>query len=264
MDKPMRKLPLALTFTATAIFAGQATAAINLQAGVNSWKPSPSGYIQGKKHEEKLNVKNSLGLSSDRDTNFYLQLDHPIPLVPNFRVSRTNLDFSGNESKSFNFRGYNFTGELNTQVDLSHTDFTAYYRFLDGISSALPLVDMRLELGVNVRLFDGEFSVTETTTGTNRNIDLDKPLPMGHAAFRLGIPYGVSFGAQLEGIGYSGNRLTDLTLDVRYEYDGLPLIKPGITAGYRSFKAKLDDLSDTYGDLTLDGAFFGAYLQVGF
>lgn len=262
------KYPLALlfataAFTTSSLITGQAQAAMNIQAGVNSWKPSPSGYIQGNKHEEKLSVKNSLGLSSNRDTNFYVQLDHPVLLVPNIRVSRTNLDFSANKSHKFEFLGHTFDGDLNTQVDLTHTDITAYYRFLDGISKALPLIDLRLELGVNVRVFDGEFSVTDSS-GFNKSISLNSPVPMGHAGFRLGVPLGLSFGAQIDGISYSGNRLTDLTLDARYEYDGLPLIKPGLTAGYRNFKAKLDDLSDTYGDLTLDGAFFGAYIKIGF
>lgn len=259
----MRRLSLFLTLAIASFLISQAHAAMNVQAGINAWKPSPSGYIQGKKGEQELSVKNDLGLSSDSQTNFYLQLDHPVPMIPNFRVSHANLDFSGNETADFTFLGHNFSGDLATKVDLSHTDITAYYRFLDGISKALPLIDLRLELGVNVRVFDGEFSVTDSS-GFNKSISLNSPIPMGHAAFRLGVPFGLSFGAQLDAIGYSGNELSDITLDARYEYDGIPLIKPGVTAGYRSFKAKLDDLSDTYGDLTLEGAFFGAYLKVGF
>lgn len=234
----------------------------NVLAGGNVWNASPSGTIQGKKGEVNLDVKDKLGLSSENLTNFFVQFDHPVPVIPNIRVSSTALDFSGNKAANFEFLGHDFDGDLQSKVDLSHTDFTAYYRLLDGITSFIPLVDLRAELGLTVRQFNGEFSVTET--GTTKSIDLSTPVPMGYAGLRVGLPMGFSFGAKVDAIGYSGNSLSDVTVDARYQYNGFPLIKPGITAGYRSFDIKLDDLKDTYGDLSFSGAFFGAYLRAGF
>lgn len=236
----------------------------NVLAGGNVWNASPSGSIQGKKNEANLDVENTLGLSSENQTHFFVQFDHPVPVIPNIRVSSTALDFSGNKAANFKFLDQSFNGNLQSKVDLSHTDFTAYYRLLDGITSFIPLVDLRAELGLTVRQFNGEFSVTESAKGTTKSIDLSAPLPMGYAGLRVGLPRGISVGAKVDAIGYSGNSLSDVTVDARYQYDGLPLIKPGITAGYRSFNAKLDDLDDTYGDLEFSGAFFGAYLRAGF
>ena len=261
----MRKI---LTLTAAALLPAAAMQAqaidLNILAGGNVWNASPSGYIQGNKNESSLDVKDKLGLSSENQTYFFAQFDHPVPLIPNVRISRTSLDLSGNKNASFTFLNKNFTGDLKSQVDLSHTDVTAYYRLLDGITSFLPLVDLRAELGLTLRQFDGGFAVTETATGQSESIDLSTPLPMGYAGLRVGLPLGLSVGATVNAIGYSGNKVTDVTADVRYQYEGLPLIKPGITAGYRSFDVTLDDLKDTYGDLGFSGAFFGAYLRVGF
>ncbi|MBE0508476.1 MAG: TIGR04219 family outer membrane beta-barrel protein [Marinospirillum sp.] len=235
----------------------------NITAGVNLWDVSPSGYIQGKEGEDRLDVKDQLGLSGESSNQLFVQFDHFIPVIPNFRVSQTSLEFSGNTNKTVKFLGETYSGSTNTSVDLSHTDVTAYYRFLDGVTSFIPLVDLRVELGATLRMFDGSFAF-EGTGAEPRSVDLTAPLPMGYLAGRVGVPFGLSAGASVNTISYSGSSLTDLTFDVRYQYDGFPLIKPGITAGYRDFSLTLDDLDDTYGDLTLDGAFFGAYIRAGF
>lgn len=261
----MRKI---ITLTGAAllpVFAIHAQAVdLNITAGASMWDVTPSGYIQGKEGEQRLDVKDQLGLSGESSTQLYVQFDHPVPVIPNFRISNTSLDFSGSKNTSVDFLGTSFSGQLDSAVDLSHTDVTAYYRFLDGVTSFIPLVDLRVELGATVRMFDGQFEVTERTSGKTESVDLSAPLPMGYLAGRIGVPFGLSAGASVNTISYSGSSLTDLTFDVRYQYDALPLIKPGITAGYRDFSLTLDDLDDTYGDLTLDGAFVGAYIRAGF
>lgn len=262
----MRKLLIAVSLVTLAPILVQPAQALefNLLAGANVWDAGPSGEIQGLKNETPLQVKSSLGLEDENQTNIFIQFDHPVPVIPNFRISSTELEFSGTKTAQLDFMGQSFNGELNSLVDLSHTDFTAYYRFLDGITSFIPLVGLRVELGLTLRQFAGEFSVAEAASGTKESLDLDVIVPMGYAGLRVSLPLGLSVGANVNAIGYSGNSLTDVTADLRYQYDGLPLIKPGINLGYRSFDAKLDDLDDTYGDLSLSGVFAGAYVRVGF
>lgn len=240
---------------------------LNVTAAANFWKPTPSGYIQGNKGQQHLDVKQTLGLSSENQTSFTLQLDHPVPVIPNIRISRTELDFGGHISQGFTFDGTTFDDDdITSQIDLTHTDFTAYYRFLDGLTSLIPLVGLRAELGITVRQFDGGFKVTGQALEQQATeyLELSTPVPMGYAGLRVNLPYGISAGANVNAIGYSGNQITDWVADIRYQYEGLPLIKPGIQAGYRSFDIKLDDLKDTYGDLSLKGGYFGAYVQAGF
>lgn len=239
---------------------------LNISTSANFWSAAPSGYIQGREGQQKLDVKNDLGFSSESSTQLSIQIDHFVPMIPNLRIGKTSLDFSGNKDQSVTFMDKTFTGNLSSNVDLSHSDITAYYRLLDGVTSLIPLIDLRLELGATLRMFDGELSVTGDT-GSGRqteSVDLNVPLPMAYVAGRVGGSSGLSAGASLNTIIYSGNSLRDMTFDVRYQYDALPLIKPGITAGYRDFRLEMDDLDDTYGDLTLDGAFVGVYIRAGF
>lgn len=261
----MRKF---LTLAATVLLPTTAMQAqaieLNILAGGNVWNASPTGSIQGKAGQTNLDVENSLGLSSENQTYFFAQFDHPIPIIPNVRISRTALDFSGNKNTAFTFVNQSFNGDLQTQIDLSHTDVTAYYRLFDGITSFLPLVSLRAELGLTLRQFDGGFEIKEASSNKIESVDLSAPLPMGYAGLRVSLPLGLSVGANANAISYSGSKITDIIADVRYQYDGFPLIKPGITAGYRSFDVTLDDLDDTYGDLAFSGGFFGAYLRAGF
>lgn len=263
----MRKFLVATGLILTPLMASQAQAlSLNLTATANYWNASPSGYIQGSSDQDKLDLKDELGLSSEGASNLSLQFDHFVPLVPNLRITQTNLDFSGSKNESFTFLDQTFTGNTKTDIDLSHTDFTAYYRFLDGLTSFIPLVSLRLEAGLTVRVFDGGFEITGEANGETEteSVDLSAPVPMGYVGGLVSLPMGVSAGARMNYIGYSGNSLSDVDAFVNYEYRGLPLVTPGITAGYRTFSLELDDLDDTYGDLTIKGPHFGAYIRAGF
>ena len=265
----MRKLLAATTLALTPLMASQAQAlALNLTATADYWNPSPSGEIQGIAGDQPIDLEKQLGLSSEGATNLSLQFDHFLPLIPNLRITQTNLDFSGSRDTGFTFMGTDFTGSTSTEIDLSHTDFTAYYRFLDGITGFIPLVSLRLEAGLTVRVFDGGFTITGDVDGgdgkTEESVSLSAPVPMGYAGGIVSLPMGISGGARINYIGYSGNALSDTSIFVNYEFGGLPLITPGITGGYRTFSLELDDLDDTYGDLTLKGPHVAAYIRAGF
>ncbi|WP_114416266.1 TIGR04219 family outer membrane beta-barrel protein [Marinospirillum perlucidum] len=262
----MRKLIAATGLALTPLVASQAQAALNLTATANYWDASPSGYIQGNSSQPQLDFTDELGLGDEGLTNLSLQFDHFVPLIPNLRLTQTSMEFTGNRNTSFTFLNQTFTGNTTSTIDLSHTDATAYYRFLDGLTSLIPLVSLRVEVGLTARMFDGGFEIQGDVGGNTRteSVDLSVPLPMGYLGGRVSLPFGLSVGAKLNTISYSGNGVTDFQGDVSYEFGGLPLITPGVTAGYREFTMTLDDLDDTYGDLTVDGAFFGAYVRAGF
>jgi len=261
----MRSRILACSLILTPLLASQAQAvSLNMTATADYWSPSVSGYIQGNSNQQELDLKDNLGFSSEAATNLSLQLDHFIPWVPNLRLTQTNLDFSGTQASGFEFRDQTFTGKVSSDLDLSHTDFTAYYRFLDGATALLPLVSLRLEAGLTLRLFDGGIDITEVETGNNESVDLSAPVPMGYVGGLVSFPKGFAAGARLNYISYSDTSLSDFDLFARYEYQDLPLITPGVTAGYRSWNLEMDDLDDVYGDLTLKGPHLGAYIRVGF
>ena len=262
----MRKLLAATGLALTPLVASQAYAlSLNVTATANYWNASPSGEIQGLSTDAPINVKDEMGLSSEGVNNLSLQFDHFIPVVPNFRITQTNMDFSGTRNDSFIFKGQSYSGNVTSKIDLTHTDFTAYYRFLDGFASFIPLASWRLEAGLTVRLFDGGFEVSSDVVGEEtKSVSLGAPVPMGYVGGQVALPMGVSAGARMNYIGYSGNSLRDLDFFANYEYRGLPLVTPGITAGYRTFSLELDDLDDAYGDLTIKGPHVGAYIRADF
>lgn len=260
---------LALAVAATSLLGATSAQALELNVSLAGqyWNASPSGEIQGLSTEDPIALKDSLGLSSEGATALSLQIDHFLPVLPNLRLSQTQLDLTGQRTASFRFNNTEFSGQLNNRVDLSHTDVTAYYRLLDGVTSFLPLVTARLELGVTLRLFDGEFTVEGSNSNgeqARESISLSAPVPMGYLGGRLDLPLNLSVGGQVNAIGYSGNSLSDMSAYLRYQYNALPLIKPGVELGYRRMSLELDDLDDTYGDLTLSGPYVGAYLRAGF
>lgn len=258
----MRRLILAAGCALLPLAASQANASLNITLTGNYWNASPSGSIQGNSTEQPLDVERQLGLSSEGMNNVAVQFDHFIPVVPNFRLTQTQLDFSGRSSEEVTFKGQQFTGEVQSQVDLSHTDITAYYRLLDNLTAFVPLVSLRLELGLTARIFDGGFEVRSGQAASSE--DLSLPVPMGYVGGLVSLPKGVSVGARMNYMSFSDSSLSDLKVFANYEYDGLPLITPGLTLGYRQFSLDLDDLDDSYGDLTLKGPHLGAYLRVGF
>lgn len=263
----MRK-PLATTgLIFISLLASHAQAAtLKLAASADYWNPKPRGYIQGNPDQQRLDLNDELGLSSEGASSLSLQLDHFLPLLPNLRITQTRLDFSASTRSDFTFLDTRFTGTTNSDIDLSHTDLTAYYRFLDGVTASLPLVSLRLEAGMTLRRFDGGFTITGEVDGQQQSESsgLDTWVPMGYAGGRISLPLGFTAGAAVNYLSYSGNRLKDLSIFAGYEYRGLPLVTPSIMAGYRAFDLKLDDLDATYGDLTLKGPQVGAYVHLGF
>lgn len=261
-------LALASLLTAGVLTSGLAQADLTVRAGVSTWSTPISGYVQGSSDQPRLNASGSLGLKDDNQQQLFLEFDHFVPMVPNLRISKTDLEFNGSRNESFTFRDRTFTGNTTSLLDLSHTDITAYYRFLDGITAFVPWIGLRVEAGVTVRLFDGAISVTGDVAGQpdkqEQAVDLDAPLPMGYLAGRITLGDSLSVGAGVNAISYQGSGLADRVIDARYEIGFLPFIFPGIMVGHRSFNLEMDDLSGAYGDLDISGPFAGVYVRAGF
>lgn len=249
---------------AALLLAGQAQAvSLNVTAAADYWNPSPSGFIQGQSSQPEVDLKDELGLSREGATHLAIQFEHFIPWVPNLRIRQTNLDLSGSKAADFEFRDSSFAGQVESDLDLSHTDVTGYYRFLDGVTSLLPLVSLRAEAGLTLRFFDGGVDLADAQ-GNEESIDLNTALPLGYLGGRVDLPGGVALGAEANYVSYQGNTVSDINWSARYEYRDWGLLTPGVQVGYRSLNLDLDDLDEVYGDLTLKGPHLGVYLRAGF
>ncbi|MGZ8548067.1 MAG: TIGR04219 family outer membrane beta-barrel protein [Sulfuricurvum sp.] len=155
--------------------------------------------------------------------------EHPIPLIPNFRLDLTpEASFSGSD------------GSLGTnKVSVSQTDITPYYEILDNV------VD--LDIGVTFKVLD--IKVEGTT-----NQEVTETIPMGYVAAGVDIPgTGLRIAGDVKHIYYKGDSFTDARIKAVIEFPA------GLQAqgGYRYESLKISDHYDMNADVKFQGPFIG-------
>ena len=230
-------------------------------AGAGTFDPEFSGTFQNSDTSDnvgEIDLEDDLGLDDDTATFFYVALEHPVPLLPNIRLARTDMEQKGTSTleRTIEFDGntYNAGVDVESVVDLSHTDFTLYYELLDNW--------VNLDLGLTVRQFDGQLSVSGDvdpgpgTTIETAQEDLDFPVPLLYAKAQFDLPFS-GFYAAVDGnfIGYGGNSFLDATGKIGYETS----VGFGVEAGLRSISLEIDDEEDVEADLEFSGMYLSAF-----
>ncbi|WP_020408083.1 TIGR04219 family outer membrane beta-barrel protein [Hahella ganghwensis] len=216
---------------------------LGIYAGVSVWNAGLSGDVQS--GPEVVDVENELGFDDDTFVQAYVAFEHPVPAVPNFRLQYTELSQSANGSLTKTFDGVTFTGDVASDIDLTHTDLIAYWRLLDNV--------VNLDLGIQARIFDGEVIIRESGSGDQSVNEIDEVVPMLYGGVGIDLPLtGLSVGANVAGLKYDDNQLVDVTARINYE-----IAVVGVEAGYRRINVELDDVSDISADLTLGGPYVG-------
>ncbi len=238
---------LAIFLTPITVFADL----IGLSIGGGSWQAEPQGNIG----RTDIDLSSTLRLQEEANQFAYIALEHPLPLLPNIRLQRSDLNWSGNEliSAGSDLNGTPFvvTEQADISLDLSHTDATFYYEVLDNI------VD--LDLGITARLFDGEASLIGATQ--QQNMDLDATVPLLYGKLGLALPTtGWHADIAANWINVDEFRLVDWSAELSYSFDILPAMDAGIVLGYRSMAIELDDLDELQSDATFDGYYIALRL----
>lgn len=231
--------PLALGALVLGLSATASADIVGVSAGVYGWNPDFSGSVTTA--GSSVDLEKDLKLGSEWATQGYVALEHPIPVLPNIKLQFTELsqDATGNIATSFD----NVSGAVDVDLDLTHSDIILYYEVLDNILS--------LDVGVNVKLFDGHLNISERNGANSSKTDIDEILPLLYVAPSVSLPLtGLSLGAEISGVTYSGNRLTDITARLRYEVAVF-----GIEAGWRQINLKIDDVGDLDTDIRFGGPF---------
>ncbi|MDY6828974.1 MAG: TIGR04219 family outer membrane beta-barrel protein [Pseudomonadota bacterium] len=242
-----RAVTLALAgVAATALpVTSQADMILGVFAGAALWQQELSGEFSDS--STVIDVGDDLGIDDDSNATFYVALEHFVPLIPNIRVERNEIELSGSQvlTRTIDFGGntYLATDRVQSDIDLGHFDFILYYELLDNWVS--------LDLGLDVKWFDGEIVLRSAASGEASEA-LESPVPMLYAKASLSLPFtGWTLAADLRGIGYSGDSFTDSKAFVAYE-GGYGL---GFELGYRRLELDVDDLDDVMVNLTVDGAY---------
>jgi len=217
---------------------------IGVYAGANYWNAEADGSIAS---ADKTAAE--FDFDKEGQNNFYIAIEHPVPLVPNLKIRHTNLVSDGTANVTgFEFNNVTFNGSVGTKLDLTHTDFVVYYELLDNVVS--------LDLGLNIKYLDG-FAEVSSSTETTR-VDLTAPIPMAYASVEGMLPFtGLSAKAEANLLSIDDSEISDYQAELKYNFIDNIAIDMGVTLGYRRLTIKLDDIDDIDSDLTFTGPYIG-------
>lgn len=242
----MKKLLLSTTVALALVTAANADF-IGAEVGYAAWNSSLTGDIR--KGNDSLDFERDLGYGSSESNGFmWAYIDHPLPLLPNLKIQKTNFSDSatGTIQSPVTFNGTALGAvSATTSLTLDQVDVIPYWRILDNW--------VNFDLGLNIKAIDGSIEIKADNTARS---DFSVILPMLYAKARFDLPFtGLSVEGDASYIGYSGNKFSDIKAGVVYETKfGL-----GATIGYRQQNITLEDIDDTYGDITIKGAYAGLF-----
>ena len=215
------------------------------------WSYEATGNIRDSATpSDSLNLKSDLGMKDTEEFQGFVYFEHPVPIIPNVRFGITNLKLTGNGTVNGN---KNWNGEpipngtnILSDVDLSHYELGLYYEVID--------TGFDLDLGLNVKVFDGSVSLRDGAT-VNASSTFSQTIPMLYGSFAIPLPIGFSIGGDMSYIDYNGDSFSDYFVSVRW--DSSVLI--GVEVGYRSFTIDYED-GNEFADVEIKGPYASARL----
>lgn len=214
---------------------------------VSYWQGGYGGEFFSRTNNEIVDLEEQLNLDDTGALEIAASLEHPIPILPNIKIKHIDLDESADSTVTFDFEGVTYSGNVQTDLDLTHSDIILYYEVLDNW--------LMLDVGLDVKVFDGELLIEEVGGTDSTQADIDEALPMLYANAAIELPFtGMSVGAELSAISYSGDKIYDGKLRLRQD-----ISLAFIELGYRQFALDIEDVDD----IDVDADISGVYISTG-
>jgi len=226
---------------------------VGFTIGASYWEPEVSGSFSSE-GEADIDLSDDLGVDDPSESSLVISLEHPVPYLPNIRYQGVELDSSGRQALTGNitFEGETYSaGEtVRTSLDLSHDDIVLYYEVLDNW--------VNLDIGLDVKRFDGEVSLVGSTNTITSSIDVDETIPLLYLSAKFDLPFsGFYLGVDISNLSSGDSSVDDTTVKLGYESkSGF-----GLEGGIRQFNLELDDVDDLDSDLEYDGAFVNGFFH---
>lgn len=223
-----------------------------LFGGWQLWQQSYSGDLNSDTSRIIIDVEKDLQYDDERSNVFYAAVEHPLPVLPNFKLQRTEMETSsvGTFQRDIEFNNTTFATDTSffSSLDLSHTDITGYWQPVQNW--------VTIGVGVTVRIYDSRVVIqSRTNNGVRAREEVEQRLPMAYGKARLEIPNThFSVSAELQGLSFDGSNLLDAQLQVAYE----SIFGFGAALGWRSFHLELDDINDLDTDIDVSGVYLAA------
>jgi len=249
-------LKVFVTIAALALGLGAQSWQLKSAAGV--WEASSDGTIT-ETINSTLQVVDSLE-SKELKGYLYMDLRHPLPLLPNLRFEYVDLDAKG-EGKKSSINTSVFTVALPSvavQSDLTLTqyDAIAYYNLLD-----VP-IGITLDAGLSLKFVHSLYHVDTVSLEE----EADSMIPMLYLRGRYALPVAdLGIESDIKYIADGRSSVYDLRIKVDYTLGFIPLLHPGLELGYRQQSFNIDGENSTLiapilsGDTDTNIAFSGLY-----
>ena len=228
---------------------------LGVRVGANYWSYDISGTAryQSKDSANNIDVNKDLGYDDGSLGHYYISLEHPVPLLPNVRISKTDIDEDANGRLTNTVRYgdiiFQADEDVSSKVELDQTDITLYYSLLDNV--------VNLDLGLNAKYIDSKARITGAVSGT-QSADVSGWVPMLYAGVGADLPLtGLSISADGAYVKYKSSSFYDATVRATYATPWFV----GVDVGYRKIKLDLDDFDDSFADVEFDGPYAGLYLH---
>lgn len=243
-----------LGFAAVALLPNSAIADfLGVRLGVGQWQSQAGGDLG----RDGADLAGELRLGGS-DHNYYaLSFEHPLPGLPNLRLSKVDMSVGADAVlvRDVRFEEVQFAAgeQIQTALDLSHTDLTLYYEFLDNLVSA--------DLGMTLRQFDGRAAITGEFQ--DEVLELDTLVPLAYGRARVDLPF-TGLAAAIDGnfMNVDQLQLVDWSAQLQYNWEMLPAVNAGVILGYRKMVLELDDFDDLHADSHFDGFYLALELHI--
>ncbi len=244
-----------LIVAALAVFSSGVAQAdfLRFEAGAGMWQSTPSGTINYQTNS--FDAVDNFGYKKETASYLWINLKHPIPVLPNVRVEYTAPKFDGSSETSINWNGQTYTAGAASELQVKQTDFALYYNLLDNTFWAT------LDLGLNVKLTNINFTLTGSSPDFNESANL--PIPMLYARTRIQIPAtDIGLEADVKYITFGDVTIYDARAKVDYTLSFVPVVQPAIEVGYRTQKFQFDtDSIDFTTNIEFTGIYAGLMLR---
>ncbi len=226
---------------------------LGIWVGGGVWDQSVSGVFRNSLNPaDDIDVNGDLNMQDNQGGVVYAIIEHPIPILPNFKLVATQQEYKGSGTINATFNGINFAEPVDSVLNLDHADLTLYWQVIDSKK-------FELDFGLTGRKYDGLASiVSQTDSSKSSQESLDEIIPLVYGRVAVGFPIeGLSFAADANYISFSGNKLSDFSLKIAYQTKYVV----GVEAGYRSQQLELEDIDEAFTDLKFDGPFANVFIH---
>jgi outer membrane protein len=231
-------------------YSSNADTLLGLYVGGQVWNMATAGGFS----EDGSNTE--FHFEDKSQSNLYVAFEHPLPLVPNIKIQRTEVDTSGDVVLDRNFafgeQLFSINSEATSNIQLSTTDIILYYELFDN-----DLISF--DVGLNAKYIDGELLVIDKDDpSVNGREEFSGPMPMIYSRLVVGVPL-TGFGAFLEAsyLNIDDHTLSDYQAAITYSVIENLAIDVTFQLGYRALSLELKDLDGIFSDLEFKGAYAG-------